>query len=71
MFVSEPIFVPRPHSQTEDDGVLCVTLLGAYSQSNVTLLILDAKDLNEIARIKYTTEGSVAQSMHGIFLPNY
>ena len=61
----------RPHCKEEDDGVLCVTLLSAYSQSNVTLLILDAKNLNEVARIKYTTEGSVAQSMHGIFLPNY
>ena len=61
----------RPHCKEEDDGVLCVTLLGAYSQSNVTLLILDAKNLNEVARIKYMTEGSVAQSMHGIFLPNY
>ena len=28
MFVSEPIFVPRPHCKSEDDGILCVTLLG-------------------------------------------
>jgi carotenoid cleavage dioxygenase-like enzyme len=70
-FVSEPIFVPRPHCKDEDDGVLCVTLLNAKTLTNVTLLILNAKDLTEITRIKFTTEGSVAQAMHGLFTPNY
>ena len=71
MFVSEPIFVPRPHARDEEDGVLCITLLGITSQSNVTLVILDARDLSEVAKIKFATEGSVAQAMHGLFIPDY
>ena len=42
----------RPHCKEEDDGVLCVTLLGAYSQSNVTLLILDARLRESSIRLK-------------------
>ena len=71
IFVSEPVFVPKPHANAEDEGVLCVTLLNATSQSNVTLLILDAKTLTEEARIKFSTEGSIAQAMHGLFIPDY
>ena len=71
VFVSEPVFVPKPHAESEDEGVLCVTLLNATSQSNVTLLILDAKNLQEVCRIKFSTEGSIAQALHGLFIPDY
>lgn len=71
IFVSEPVFVPKPHSKAEDEGILCVNLLSATSQSNASLLILDAKTLQELARIKFTTEGSIAQAMHGLFVPDY
>ena len=70
IFVSEPVFVPKPNSKSEDEGVLCINLLSATSQHNAFLLILDAKNLTELARIKFSTEGSVAQAMHGIFVPN-
>ena len=71
MFVSEPVFVPKPHSKAEDEGILCVNLLSATSHSNGTLLILDAKNLTEVARIKFSTEGAIAQAMHGLFVPDY
>ena len=39
MFVSEPIFVPRPHCKSEDDGILCVTLLGNNSFGHKNLIL--------------------------------
>jgi len=69
--VSEPIFVPKPHSQGEDEGILCINLLNNKTTSCSILLILDAKNLQELARIQFTTEGTIAQAMHGIFIPDY
>ncbi len=66
-YVSEPTFVARPEAEAEDDGVLLVTLLNATSQCNVSLVILDARDLREVARLRFETEGSVSQAMHGLF----
>jgi hypothetical protein len=45
---SEPVFVERPDPTSEDDGVLLVMVL--CDQNNDFLSILDAKNLNEIAR---------------------
>ena len=64
IFVSEPVFVPKPHANAEDEGVLCVTLLNATSQSNVTLLILDAKTLREEARIKFSYHSKTVLCPH-------
>ena len=71
VFVSEPVFVPKPCSKNEDEGVLCINLISATSQNVASLLILDATNLKELARISFSTEGSVAQAMHGIFVPDY
>ena len=43
----------------------------SFFQSCSILLILDAKNLQELARIQFTTEGTIAQAMHGIFIPDY
>jgi carotenoid cleavage dioxygenase-like enzyme len=45
---SEPIFVERPDATSEDDGALLVLVLSDHT--NDFLSILDAKNLNEIAR---------------------
>jgi beta,beta-carotene 9',10'-dioxygenase len=48
-FPGEPVFVPRPAANAEDDGVLLNVVLDA-SQNTSYLLLLDARDLSEIAR---------------------
>ncbi|KAI9480628.1 MAG: carotenoid oxygenase [Benjaminiella poitrasii] len=47
---SEPIFVPRPESKEEDDGVL-LSLVNDFNQC-CYFVIVDAKHLKEIARVK-------------------
>jgi carotenoid cleavage dioxygenase-like enzyme len=44
---TEPVFIENPNPQSEDDGVLLVMCLAT---DNDYLLILDSKDLTEIAR---------------------
>ncbi|EJD55146.1 carotenoid oxygenase [Auricularia subglabra TFB-10046 SS5] len=61
---SEPVFIPRPGSAEEDDGVvLSVVLDGPNARS--MLVVLDAKDLSETARA--TMELPSAFGLHGIF----
>lgn len=48
-YPGEPVFVERPGAQTEDDGLLLSIVLDTKAQSSF-LLVLDAKDLREIAR---------------------
>ncbi|KAJ3342128.1 hypothetical protein HDU93_003344 [Gonapodya sp. JEL0774] len=49
MYPSEPIFVPRPGANEEDDGVLLVICFDVSDQSGC-LVALDASTLKEIAR---------------------
>ena len=49
LYPGEPVFVERPQPQSEDDGVLLSIVLDAERQTSF-LLILDAKDLKELAR---------------------
>lgn len=63
--LGEPVFVPRPGSVSEDDGVLLS--LGCYlDQSKSILLILDAKSFNEIAIAELPT--LVPNGLHGKYL---
>lgn len=45
----EPVFIPSPNPQTEDDGVILSVALDEYNNSSF-LLVLDAKSFKEIAR---------------------
>lgn len=48
-FPGEPIFVPSPDAQSEDDGViLCIVM--QPEKNNSFLLVLDAKNMQEIGR---------------------
>lgn len=67
-FVSEPVFVARPNSTNEDDGVLLFTLLSASALCTVQLVILDASDFTEVARISFRANGTVPEGFHGIFV---
>jgi beta,beta-carotene 9',10'-dioxygenase len=48
-YPGEPVFVPRPGAQHEDDGVLLSVVLDAAASGSF-LLVLDAADLSELAR---------------------
>lgn len=66
-FPGEPVFVPRPGAEREDDGVLLSVVLDSRSERSF-LLVLDASDLGEIAR----AEGPhhIPFSFHGQFAPS-
>ncbi|XP_058811653.1 carotenoid isomerooxygenase isoform X3 [Topomyia yanbarensis] len=70
VYPSEPIFVPCPDPQSEDDGVvLAVMVWGREEENRVGLLILDAKSFTEIARSEFITPGPVPKCLHGWFRP--
>jgi beta,beta-carotene 9',10'-dioxygenase len=48
-YPGEPVFVARPEAESEDDGALLSVVLDAASETSF-LLVLDAGDLNELAR---------------------
>lgn len=45
----EPVFVPRPESEAEDDGILLSVVIDE-ARGHSFLLVLDARDLHEVAR---------------------
>jgi len=49
-FPGEAVFVARPGATDEDDGVLLSVILDSVHNSSF-LLILDARDLSEVARV--------------------
>lgn len=50
-FAGEPVFVRRPDGVAEDDGVLLTVVLEP-TRSSSSLVVLDARDLSEIARAR-------------------
>lgn len=60
----EPVFVPRPGAQAEDDGVLMSVLLEP-ARGRSSLLVLDAADLTPLARA--VTPHAIPFSFHGQF----
>ena len=48
-YANEPIFIPHPHAQTEDEGVI-LTVVNNLNAKQSFLLVLDAKNLKELAR---------------------
>lgn len=65
---SEPIFVPRPNSQIEDDGVILSQLTYDDFENRVDLLILCAKSLTELGRCSFETTSQVPFTFHGLFV---
>ncbi|MGB3634728.1 MAG: carotenoid oxygenase family protein [Rubrobacteraceae bacterium] len=50
-YPSEPIFVPSPDAEREDEGVVLSVVLDAAEQSSF-LLVLDARSFEEVARAR-------------------
>lgn len=65
-FPSEPMFVARPDGTSEDDGVLLSVILSTEEDRRPYLLVLDARDMHEVARA--TIDVYLCRDMHGTFL---
>lgn len=65
---AEPVFVPNPNAESEDDGVLVTMVMS--DESNDFLSILDAKDLKELARANMPDGVKGSFTFHGFFADN-
>jgi beta,beta-carotene 9',10'-dioxygenase len=66
-FPGEPVFVARPDGDSEDDGVLLSVTLDV-DRGNSFLLVLDARDLLELARVDAPQH--IPWHFHGLFAEN-
>jgi len=67
-YPSEPVFVNRPGSTDEQDGVLLSILIYSDNKRPIQLIALDPKDLKEIARAKTNVVGQ-PYAFHHSYLP--
>ena len=65
-FPGEPIFVTNPNGQGEDDGVV-LSLILDYANHHSFLLVLDAKNMTELARA--AVPNPVPVGLHGLWKP--
>ncbi|XP_030562908.1 carotenoid isomerooxygenase [Drosophila novamexicana] len=71
IYPSEPIFVPAPQPQSEDDGVLLASMVaGGLNDRYVGLVVLCAKTMTELGRCEFHTNGPVPKCLHGWFAAN-
>lgn len=66
VYPSEPIFVATPGGTEEDDGVLLSVGLTTGENRCAYLLVLNARDMNEIGRANVDVK--IGLGFHGIFL---
>uniref|UniRef100_A0AAQ5YIS4 Retinoid isomerohydrolase n=1 Tax=Amphiprion ocellaris TaxID=80972 RepID=A0AAQ5YIS4_AMPOC len=67
-YPSEPLFVQTPEAVDEDDGKkAAIKVHGSWFQRPAYLLILNAKDLSEVARAE--VECSIPVTFHGMYKP--
>ncbi|MDN5936282.1 MAG: carotenoid oxygenase family protein [Nitrosospira sp.] len=64
-YPGEPVYVARPDAKSEDDGILLSVVLDAAANDSY-LLLLDARDLSEIARAHVPQH--VPFGFHGAFI---
>ncbi|HEY5235300.1 MAG TPA: carotenoid oxygenase family protein [Rhabdochlamydiaceae bacterium] len=63
-FAGEPIFVPRPGAESEDDGVV-LSLVLDFDHHRSFLLILDGQNFTELARAE--APHAIPVGLHGIW----
>uniref|UniRef100_A0A3B4AVD9 Uncharacterized protein n=1 Tax=Periophthalmus magnuspinnatus TaxID=409849 RepID=A0A3B4AVD9_9GOBI len=66
-FPSEPVFIPRPNGETEDDGVVVVAVTNPSPGQPCFIAILDGKTFKEVARAN--VKGQLYRDVHGFFIP--
>ncbi|KAL1007236.1 hypothetical protein UPYG_G00083820 [Umbra pygmaea] len=64
---SEPVFIPRPNGESEDDGLVLTTVINPNPGQSGFILVLDAKSFKEVARAYVNAE--LHMDMHGYFIP--
>ncbi|KAL4221336.1 hypothetical protein ACF0H5_019597 [Mactra antiquata] len=72
-FPSEPVFIPKPDAVDEDDGALVAAINHAGEQegSNTCyLLFLDAKTMEEMARVEFKDIDRFPRDLHGAYKSN-
>ncbi|KAE8742800.1 hypothetical protein FOCC_FOCC011658 [Frankliniella occidentalis] len=69
LYPSEPIFIPRPDGQAEDDGVLLCALVWGDDDRRAGLLVVDAQAMVELGRTEFTAPSQVPKCLHGWFAP--
>ncbi|WP_017314235.1 carotenoid oxygenase family protein [Mastigocladopsis repens] len=65
-FASEPIFVPRPNSEREDDGWVVALVYDSESHRS-DVVILDARDLNKGPIARLHLKHHIPYGLHGNF----
>ncbi|XP_064390883.1 carotenoid-cleaving dioxygenase, mitochondrial-like [Halichondria panicea] len=65
---SEPVFVGKPESSGEDDGVILSAVLRVDESQPPFLLVLDARTMAEMARVEFPGI-QWHKDVHGIFVP--
>ncbi|XP_054716397.1 beta,beta-carotene 15,15'-dioxygenase-like [Uloborus diversus] len=68
MYPGELIYVPRPGSTEEDDGVLLCVVLDVEPDSPDFLMVLDAKTFKELGRAVVPNSIQLPPTVHGCFL---
>ncbi|XP_020781388.2 beta,beta-carotene 15,15'-dioxygenase isoform X1 [Boleophthalmus pectinirostris] len=66
-FPSEPVFIPRPSGESEDDGVVVVAITNSNPSQPCFIAILDGKTFKEVARAN--VKGQLYRDVHGFFIP--
>jgi len=69
-FMGEPVFVPRPDGQAEDDGWLFALIYNAARRCS-DLIILDAQDLAKGPIARLNLQHHVPYGLHGSFVSEY
>lgn len=68
-YPSEGVFIARPNSKEEDDGIILTLVLEIDSNKNPFLSILDAKNLNVLTKIEFDKkEIDIPVTLHGVWL---
>ncbi|XP_047424328.1 beta,beta-carotene 15,15'-dioxygenase [Mugil cephalus] len=64
---SEPVFVPRPNGESEDDGVILISVINSNPGQSGFVAVLDGRTFKEVARAYVDAE--LHKDMHGFFIP--
>ncbi|KAK8759390.1 hypothetical protein V5799_002979 [Amblyomma americanum] len=65
---SEPVMVPRPGSEAEDDGVLLSPLVHASDECRRALVVVDATTFRQLAFVEFFTDCAAPATFHGCFV---
>jgi len=63
---SQPCFIPNPEKSAEDQGILISSV--NHANGNPFLLMLDAEDFTEVARVHF--DANIPPDIHGVFISN-